>query len=458
MSTYKVCYRSKETKRRRSKHIEAASSDAARQLVALEATEIFSIEFVPPPLASDAQRDYLRAFGERRWNDATLTKDEAHDLIDQFVAKDAPTNWSFRDSYPATEDQFEKYHYFGGKLNPEISKLTQGEMGRLIDRVRPREGQDAPNPVSPRQAMCLRFFFEPAVADRFMRMTKKDVKLLFDAFYEENTGARKVWDSWKKAHGIPEHTYLVDPSRVEQNTYAKLGEPLLSLNCLQTFKTQKQLDAEWEQRRQKQQEEARIRHEEAVKVSKSLPSVDLSKVPYKTWSAAARAFKSKYKNFGAELFIEAREEIDVMLEENSAEDEKDNYSLIITVFFHDYDGLAWEIGVEVGDENTLEYCDHDATIGRVPRSLPFPSDRYAFERKAYEDFIDLLLSPATSEPKAVKAPQSTASDNPFSILKSRPVGISASEPPPLPPVDFRILGEKQEAPAKKAWWKFWQDR
>jgi len=243
MSTYKVSYRSKETNRRRSKHIEAPSADAARQLIALEATDVFSSEFVPPPLASDAQRDYLRAFGDRRWNDPTLTKDQAHDLIDEFVAKDAPTNWSFRDSYPATEAQFEKYHYFGGKLKPEFSKLTQGEMGRLIDRVRPREGQDAPNPVSPRQALCLRFFFEPAVTDRFIRMTKKDVKLLFDAFYEENPGARTVWDSWKKAHGIPEHTYLVGPSRVERNTYATLGEPPLSLNCLQTFKTQKQLDA-----------------------------------------------------------------------------------------------------------------------------------------------------------------------------------------------------------------------
>lgn len=136
MSTFKVSYRSKETNRRRSRHIEAPSVDEARQLIGLEAKEIFSIEFVPPPLASDPQRDYLRAFGDRRWNDPTLTKDQAHDQIDQFVEKDAPTNWSFRDSYPATQDQFEKYHYFGGKLNPEFAKLTQGEMGRLIDRVK----------------------------------------------------------------------------------------------------------------------------------------------------------------------------------------------------------------------------------------------------------------------------------------------------------------------------------
>jgi hypothetical protein len=457
MSIYKVCYRSKETNRRRSKLLEAPSADAARQLIAPEATDVFSIDFVPPPLASEAQRDYLRAFGNRRWNDPTVTKDQAHDLIEEFVAKDAPTNWSFRDSYPATEAQFEKYHYFGGKLKPEFSKLTQGEMDRLIDRVRPREGQDAPNPVSPRQAMCLRFFFEPGVTDRFIRMSKKDVRLLFDAFYEENPGARKVWDSWKKAQGIPEHTYLVDPSRVGQNTYATLGELPLSLNCLQTFKTRKQLDGEWEQRRRQQQEEARIRHEEAIKVSKHLPSVNLSKVPYKTWSAAARAFKSKYKNFDAELFIRAREEINVMLEENSAEDEKDNYSLIITVFFHDYDGLAWEIGVEVGDENTLDYCDHDATINRVPRSLPFASDRYAFERKAYEDFLDLLLNPATSEPKVAKAQQSVPPNDPSSGSKNRSVGVGASEPPPLPPADFSILAEKQEPPVRKAWWKFWQD-
>jgi len=243
MSTFKVSYRSKETNRRRSRHVEATSADEARQFIEAEAKEIFSIEFVPPPLASDSQREYLRAFGERRWNDSTLTKDQASDLIDQFVAKDAPTNWSFRDSYPATGSQFEKYHYFGGQLKPEFSKLTQGEMGRLIDRVRPREGEDPPNPVSPRQAMVLRFFFEQEVSDPFMRMTKSDVRLFFDAFYEENPEARKVWDSWKKTHGIPENTYLVDPATVEQNTYATLGESQLSLNCLNTFKTQRQLNA-----------------------------------------------------------------------------------------------------------------------------------------------------------------------------------------------------------------------
>jgi hypothetical protein len=458
MSTFKVCYRSKGTNRRRSKQIEAPSADAARQLIALEATDIFSIEFVPPPLASGAQRDYLRAFGDRRWNDPTLTKDQAHDLIDEFVAKDAPTNWSFRDSYPATEVQFEKYHYFGGKLKPEFSKLTQGEMGRLIDRVRPREGEEAPNPVSPRQAMCLRFFFERAVTDRFIRMTKKDVKLLFDAFYQENPAARKMWDSWKKANGIAEHTYLVDPCRVEQNAYASLGEPPLSLNCLQTFKTQKQLDAEWEEQRRQQQEKANIRYQEAINFSKSLPSVDLSKVHYKTWSMAARAFKSKYKKFGANAVIESREEIDIFFEEDFSEDEKENYSLNITIFFQDYDGLAWHFGVGVGAENTLEYCNHDNTINRVPRTLPFASDQYTFERRAYEDFLELLLNPTTSEPKAVKAPQRNASDNSFSSFKSVPIGVSASEPLPLPPVDFSILGEKQEALAKKVWWKFWQDR
>lgn len=421
----------------------------------LEAKEIFSIEFVPPPLASDSQRDYLRAFGDRRWNDSTLTKDQAHDRIDQFVAKDAPTNWSFRDSYPATEDQFEKYHYFGGKLKPEFSKLTQGEMGRLIDQVRPREGQGAPNPVSPRQAMVLRFFFELAVTNRFMRMTKSDVRLLLDAFYGENPAARKVWDSWKKTQGIPENTYLVDPAKVEQNTYPTLGESPLSLDCLNTFKTQKQLNAECEQWRQTQEEEARIRHKEAINASKRLPSVDLSKVPYKTWSAAARAFKTKYRKFDADLMIEPREEIDIFLEENSSEDEKDNYSLNITIFFHDYDGLAWEIGVGVGDEKTLEYCDHDSTINRIPTSLPFASDKYSFERKAYEDFLDLLLNPAPSRSEAAKAPKKNPPDSPCSALKNEPAGVTTSEPPPLPAADFSILGAKRAAPVKKAWWKFW---
>ena len=454
MSTFKVSYRSKETNRRRSKQVEAVTADEARQLIGPEATEIFSIEALPPLLASDSQREYLRAFGERRWNDPTLTKDQAHDQIDQFVAKDAPTNWSFRDSYPATEAQFEKYHYFGDQLKPEFSRLTQGEMGRLIDRVRPREGQRAPNPVSPRQAICLRFFFEPAVTNRFMQMTKKDVKRLFDAFYEENPGARKVWDSWKKQHGIPENTYLVDPTRVEQNTYATLGQSPLSLNCLNTFKTQKQLDTEWEQRRLQEEAEARIRHKEALNVSKSLPSVDLSNVPYQTWSAAARAFKGNYKKFGVEVVIEPRATIEIFLEENSSEDEKDNYALSITILLDD-DKRAWQFGVDVGRENTLEYCDHDCTIKRVPMSLPFGSDKYPFERKAYEDFLDFLLNPAPSKLKATAAARKTPPDIPASALKKESVRTSSSEPPPLPPADFTNSASKQEAPVKKAWWKFW---
>jgi hypothetical protein len=264
-----------------------------------------------------------------------------------------------------------------------------------------------------------------------------------------------VWDSWKKTHGIAENTYLVDPAEVEQNTYATLGESPLSLDCLNTFKTRKQLDAEWEQRRRQQEEKARIRHEEAINVSKRLPSVDLSKVPYKDWSAAARGLKTKYRKFGADLMIEPREEINIFLEENSSEDEKDNYSLNITIFFHDYDGLAWQIGVDVRHENTLEYCDDDSTISRVPTSLPFASDKYAFEGKAYEDFLDLLLNLAPSQPKTAEAPENNSPNSPRSASKNESAGVTTSEPPPLPAADFSILGTKRAAPVKKAWWKFW---
>jgi hypothetical protein len=473
MSTYKVSYRSKETNRRRSKRIEAPSADAARQLIAPEATDVFSIEFVPPPLASDAQRDYLRAFGDRSWNDPALTSDQAHDLIEEFVAKDAPTNWSFRDSYPATEAQFEKYHYFGGKLNPDFARLTQGEMGRLTDRVRPREGQDAPNPVSPRQAMCLRFFFEPAVTDRFIRMSKKDVRLLLDAFYDENPGARKVWDSWKKAQGIPEYTYLVDPSRVGQNTYATLVEPPLSLNCLQTFKTQKQLDAEWEQRRRQQEQEAEIRHREAINCSKRLPSVDLSNVPYQTWSAAATAFKARYRKYDVDVSRDGSDrhnkQLTIELSGHASEDENDDHGLSIDVVFMlpGYVNGGWdcELSITVNDEKTMEYkCwqfrqeTEYNTLKKVPTCLPFSSNTHEIERKAYEDFLQLLLSPAASESKAAKALQSAALYEPIPDLKSEPVRVKPSEPPPLPPADFSILAEKDEAPVKKTWWKFWQDR
>jgi hypothetical protein len=455
MSTYKVSYRSSETNRRRSRPVEASSPEEARQLIGSEATEIYSIEFVPPPLASDAQRDYLRAFGDRRWNDSTLTRDQAHDLIDQYVARDAPTDWSFRDSYPATESQFESYHYYGGKLNPDFAKLTQGEMRRLIDRIRPSEGQNAPDPVSPRQALVLRFFFEPAVTNRFMRMTKKDVNLLIDAFYEENPEARKVWDSWKEDHRIPERTHLVDSAKVEQNAYSMLGKPPLSLNCLTTFKTKTQLDAERGQQRQRREEEANVRHRQALRTSQSLPSVDLSLIPYKGWSAAARAFKTKYRKFGAEVMIETRQEIDIFLEENSSEDENQNYSFNVHVFIQDYDGLAWEFGVDVGDEKALEFCNHDSTINRVPTSLPFAPDKYPFERQAYEDFLNLLLNPALAQEKPAKGAKINPLDNPFKSLKAEPVLGTSSEPSALPAADFSILTAETTAPVKKPWWKLW---
>jgi hypothetical protein len=114
-----------------------------------------------------------------------------------------------------------------------------------------------------------------------------------------------------------------------------------------------------------------------------------------------------------------------------------------------------QIGVGVGDEKTLEYCDHDSTINRVPTTLPFASDKYAFERKAYEDFLDLLLNPAPSQSEAAKAPKNNPPDSPCSALKNEPAGVTTSEPPPLPAADFSILGAKRAAPVKKAWWKFW---
>jgi hypothetical protein len=43
--------------------------------------------------------------------------------------------------------------------------------------------------------------------------------------------------------------------------------------------------------------------------------------------------QDKVQKFHANLMIEPTEEIDIFLEENSAEDEKDNYSLSITAFF-----------------------------------------------------------------------------------------------------------------------------
>jgi hypothetical protein len=431
----------------------------------------YSVEAVPPDLASEAQRDYLRAFADCRWNDPTLTKDQAHDLIDQFVAKDAPTNWTFRDSRPANEAQFKKYHYFGGKLKHEFSQLTQGEMGRLIDRVRPRDGQAAPNPVSPGQAMVLRFFFESAVTNRFMGMTKNDVMLLLQAFYEENPGVRKVWDSWKRQHGIPEHTYLVTPNRIQQNTYATLGQPPLSLNCLNTFKTQKQLDAEWEQQRQLRERQADIRHREAIHFAKNLPSVDLSNIPYKTWSAAATTFKAKYKKYNLDVYRDGSDrhnkQLTIELFGHSSEDEGDDHGLLIDVLFMlpGYVNGGWdcELSITVSNEKTLEYkCwqfraeTEYNTLKKVPRSLPFPSNAHALEGKLYEDLLHLLLNAAPAEPTPPKIAKANPPVNPFQpAVENASAHLSRPEPPELPPADFSILSDKHEAPVKKAWWKFW---
>jgi hypothetical protein len=282
-----------------------------------------------------------------------------------------------------------------------------------------------------------------------------------------------VWNAWKKAHGIPEHTFLVDPSRIEQNTYATLLEPPLSLKCLLTFKTQKQLDAEWEQRLRQQEQEAEIRHRDAINSSKRLPSVDLSNVPYQKWSAAATAFKAKYRKYNVDVYRDGSDrhnkQLTIELSGYASEDENDDHGLLIDVSFMmpGYANGGWdcELSITVNDEKTLEYkCwqfrqeTEYNTLKKVPTSLPFPSNTHELERKAYEDFLEVLLSPAASESKSAKALQSAALHEPISDLKSEPVGVRPCEPPPLPRADFSILAEKLEEPVRKAWWKFWQDR
>jgi hypothetical protein len=271
---------------------------------------------------------------------------------------------------------------------------------------------------------------------------------------------------WKKAHGIPDHTYLVDPSRVEQNTYATLGESKLSLNCLQTFKTQKQLDAEWEQQQRMREEEAEIRHGEAIHFSKSLPSIDLSNVSYKTWSAAATAFKAKYKEYSVDVYRDGSDrhnkQLNIELSGRTSEGEKGDYGLSIDVLFMlpGYVNGGWdcELSITVNDEKTLEYkCwqfrqeTEYNTLKKVPTSLPFPSNTHELEGKAYEDILNLLLNPVLTELTPPKVTNKRIPDNPLAPLKTRSGGTAAS----LPAADFGILEGKHESPAKKAWWKFW---
>ena len=61
MSTFKVSYRSKQTNRKRRKTVQAESE--ARNLIETEAREIYEVNFVPEPLATERQIQMLRALG-----------------------------------------------------------------------------------------------------------------------------------------------------------------------------------------------------------------------------------------------------------------------------------------------------------------------------------------------------------------------------------------------------------
>lgn len=63
MSTLKVSYRSKQTNRKRRKTVQAESEAEARNLIETEATEIYEVNFVPEPLATERQIQMLRALG-----------------------------------------------------------------------------------------------------------------------------------------------------------------------------------------------------------------------------------------------------------------------------------------------------------------------------------------------------------------------------------------------------------
>ena len=174
-------------------------------------------------------------------------------------------------------------------------------------------------------------------------------------------------------------------------------------------------------------------------ILKTLPTLNLSAVPYKSWADSARSFKRKFAKFGADYEIDPRFSIDVSIEgtadaDEADDEEPDDYHLSMNVLFESYGpgkGLAREfsVGVDPYKENSFDF-----SLNAVPVTLPFPEGKYLTEQRYWEEFLQIL----------------TAESNSSSSMK----------PPPSPPdrsgwpkTDGIFAPLTDQQPPKKSWWR-----
>ena len=126
------------------------------------------------------------------------------------------------------------------------------------------------------------------------------------------------------------------------------------------------------------------------KFLKSLPTIDLSRLPYKTWAAAARVFKNKFAKIGADHQIDPQSGGSVSLFIETVDDAEEEYFLGVDVFFEECNRLPYEleVGVDSYREKGFEF-----PAKAVPRILPFPEGQYLTEQKYWAEFLQILTTP-----------------------------------------------------------------
>jgi hypothetical protein len=272
MSTFEVSYRSKETSRKRRKTVQAESE--ARKLIEIEATEIYGVNFVPEPLATDRQIQMLRALGVNPA--ARLTVIMASQQIGALLAEGREVDSAvFHANDPASERQLEYYRALRKKITPEIQRLSYNQMGILIEQTK-AGGAVANYDIVDRE--------KPATESQFYRLRQ-----------------------WR---------IDVTPEMEKMNK----------------AEIKKIINLEEDRRRKIHEQERDARAEIHAKILKSLPKIDLSRLPYKTWAAAARAFKNKFAKIGADYRIDPQFGGSVSLFIETVDDAEEEYFLGVMSF------------------------------------------------------------------------------------------------------------------------------
>lgn len=339
MPDYKVHYRSAQTNRKRHKTVQAPSESEARKLVEPEATEIYEITFVPEPLATDRQIRMLRSLGANPQPGLTLSA--ASGQIEALLKSGRGVDDEiFHEGEPASERQLEYYRALGKKITPDIQQLSYNQMSRLIEKAKEAGAVadydivDREKPATESQFSRLRHF-GIEVTPEMLRMNKAEIKKIIRTEEEKREKIRKS----------------------ERDARSKIYLGIL----------------------------------------KTLPTVNLSAVPYKIWADSARNFKRRFAKFGADCEIDPRFSVDLFIEGTSDTDETDDvepdeYHLSLNVLFESdgpEKGLASEfsVGVDPYEENGFEF-----SLLAVPITLPFLEGKYLTEQKYWAEFLRILTS------------------------------------------------------------------